>query len=101
MVWNYPRNILEIKLLCCGGGSVFPLHSLYATGPKPLDVFLKAMPLRLILGVVFVACVWWAGVVRSPGDDHFPWYFYAGILLVYALHQVVNACWYLVRSYLC
>ncbi|EDO34028.1 predicted protein [Nematostella vectensis] len=62
--------------------------SKFTSGPRPLDVFLKAYPLRLCFGLVFIACVWWAKNVRSPGQEYFPWYFYAGILVVYALHQM-------------
>jgi PAT family acetyl-CoA transporter-like MFS transporter 1 len=58
------------------------------TGPRPLDVFLRAIPFRLLFGLVFVCCVWWANNVRQPGEEAFPWYFYLGILLVYAVHQV-------------
>lgn len=59
-------------------------------GPRPLDVFIKSMPYRLFMGVVFVLCVWWTNIVRRPGQEAFPIYFYATILLVYAVHQVIN-----------
>ena len=54
-----------------------------------MDVFLKAMPYRLFMGVVFMMCVWWANTVRGPGQEFFPIYFYVTILLVYAVHQVI------------
>jgi len=57
-------------------------------GPRPLDVFLKAMPYRLFMGVIFIVCVWWASIVRGPSQEFFPIYFYVTILLVYAVHQV-------------
>ena len=57
-------------------------------GPRPLDVFLKAMPYRLFMGVIFMVCVWWASIVRGPSQEFFPVYFYVTILLVYAVHQV-------------
>ena len=53
-----------------------------------MDIFLKAMPFRLLLGLVFMACVKWAKVGRNA-DNTYPIYFYAGILLVYAVHQVM------------
>lgn len=57
-------------------------------GPRPLDVFLKAMPYRLFMGVIFMVCVWWASIVRGPNQEFFPIYFYVTIFLVYAVHQV-------------
>ena len=62
--------------------------SMPTIGPRPLDVFLKAMPYRLFMGVIFMVCVWWASIVRGPSQEFFPIYFYATILLVYAVHQV-------------
>ncbi|XP_031572070.1 acetyl-coenzyme A transporter 1-like [Actinia tenebrosa] len=72
---------------------LLPLYiSKYTSGPKPFDVFLRAFPCRLLLGLVFILCVWWANNVRQPGEEAFPWYFYAGILCVYAVHQVTVYC---------
>lgn len=65
------------------------LSVLPSLGPRPLDVFLKAMPYRLFMGVVFIFCVWWANVVRGPGQEFYPIYFYVTILLVYGVHQVM------------
>jgi len=65
------------------------VHCTCFVGPRPLDVFLKAMPYRLFMGVVFMMCVWWANTVRGPGQEFFPIYFYVTILLVYAVHQVI------------
>ncbi|XP_028418748.1 acetyl-coenzyme A transporter 1-like [Dendronephthya gigantea] len=66
--------------------------SRYATGPRPLDISLKAMPLRLLMSIVFCLCVWWAHHVRAPGEHDFPTYFYIVLLLFYALHQVTANC---------
>lgn len=66
--------------------------SRYTAGPRPLDVFLKAMPYRLFMGVIFMVCVWWASIVRGPNQEFFPIYFYVTILLVYAVHQVTLYC---------
>ena len=46
------------------------------------------------MGVIFMLCVWWANIVRDPGQDFFPIYFYATILLVYAVHQVIIVKFY-------
>lgn len=44
------------------------------------------------MGVVIMMCVWWANVVRGPGEEFFPLHFYIVILLVYAIHQVALYC---------
>ncbi|XP_046572615.1 acetyl-coenzyme A transporter 1-like [Haliotis rubra] len=55
--------------------------SKYTTGPRPMDVFLRALPFRLILmpGESWVPMV-------LPGE--FPWYWYVITLGSYATHQV-------------
>lgn len=60
--------------------------SKYTAGPRPLDVFYKAFPFRLIIGLVYALLVWWTPSVRHDGG--FPLYYYATVLLIYALHQV-------------
>ncbi|XP_041378561.1 acetyl-coenzyme A transporter 1-like [Gigantopelta aegis] len=61
--------------------------SKYTAGPRPLAVFLKAMPYRVLLGIIYALGVNWAYKVQVvPGE--FPWYFYAVILCIYAIHQV-------------
>ncbi|XP_061923280.1 acetyl-coenzyme A transporter 1 isoform X1 [Entelurus aequoreus] len=62
------------------------LISKYTAGPRPLDVFYKAFPFRLIIGLEFALLVWWTPSVR--GEEGFPVYYYGVVLLSYALHQV-------------
>jgi len=61
--------------------------SKFTTGPRPLNVYMKAIPFRLIFGVVFALLVYWTSFVRAGGDD-FPLYYYAVILGIYGFHQV-------------
>ncbi len=63
------------------------LISRYTTGPKPMDVFLKAMPARLVFGLVFAYIVYITPNFKNE-DGSFPYYYYAMILIVYGLHQV-------------
>lgn len=65
--------------------------SRHLTGPNPLDIFLKAMPFRLLMGLVFMAIVWWAPSTKSDTGTY-PFYFFLVILVVYALHQVTLYC---------
>ncbi|XP_038621634.1 acetyl-coenzyme A transporter 1 isoform X1 [Tachyglossus aculeatus] len=60
--------------------------SKYTAGPKPLNTFYKAMPYRLLLGLEYALLVWWTPRVKHEGG--FPIYYYAVVLLSYALHQV-------------
>ncbi|XP_051580775.1 acetyl-coenzyme A transporter 1-like [Myxocyprinus asiaticus] len=60
--------------------------SKYTAGPRPLDVFYKAFPFRLLVGLEYALLVWWTPSVRQEGG--FPVYYYAVVLLSYAAHQV-------------
>ncbi|XP_072248829.1 acetyl-coenzyme A transporter 1 [Leuresthes tenuis] len=60
--------------------------SRYTAGPRPLDVFYKAFPFRLLIGLEYALLVWWTPSVKQEGG--FPVYYYAIVLLSYALHQV-------------
>ena len=61
--------------------------SKYTTGPKPMDVFLKAFPCRLLMGLVFTLVVYITPDFKNS-DGSFPIYYYGMVLFVYALHQV-------------
>jgi len=61
--------------------------SKYTTGPKPMDVYLKAFPCRLLMGLVFALVVHITPNFKSS-DGSFPLYYYGLVLFVYALHQV-------------
>lgn len=60
--------------------------SKYTAGPRPLDIYHKAIPFRLLMGLEFALLVWWTPSVRQEGG--FPVYYYATIVLSYCLHQV-------------
>lgn len=67
---------------------VLPLIiSKFTAGPKPMDVFLRAMPFRLMLGLLYAFIVWLSSQVQET-KGNFPTYFYALILCSYAIHQV-------------
>ncbi|KAG2462248.1 ACATN protein, partial [Polypterus senegalus] len=60
--------------------------SKYTAGPRPLDIFYKAFPFRLLMGLEFALLVWWTPNVKQDGG--FPAYYYLVVLLSYAIHQV-------------
>ncbi|XP_023648203.1 acetyl-coenzyme A transporter 1 [Paramormyrops kingsleyae] len=62
------------------------LISKYTAGPRPLDVFYKAFPFRLLIGLEYALLVWWTPSVRQEKD--FPLGYYGIVLLSYAVHQV-------------
>ena len=61
--------------------------SRYTVGPKPMDVFLKAMPPRILMGLVYLWIVWATPSFQQPNGE-FPLYYYAMIVAVYMVHQV-------------
>ncbi|KAF3692954.1 Acetyl-coenzyme A transporter 1 [Channa argus] len=60
--------------------------SKYTAGPRPLGIFYKAFPFRLLIGLEYALLVWWTPSVKQEGG--FPVYYYALVLLSYAAHQV-------------
>ncbi|KAI2653678.1 Acetyl-coenzyme A transporter 1 [Labeo rohita] len=44
--------------------------SKYTAGPRPLDVFYKAFPFRLLIGLEYALLVWWTPSVRQ--EEGFP-----------------------------
>lgn len=60
--------------------------SKYTAGPRPLDVFYKAFPFRLLIGLEYALLVWWTPSMKQEGG--FPVYYYGIVLLSYAVHQV-------------
>ncbi|XP_002731163.2 acetyl-coenzyme A transporter 1-like [Saccoglossus kowalevskii] len=67
------------------------LISKYTTGPRPLNIFIKAIPYRLLMGLVFALIVWWTPSV-DQGNGEFPMYYYAVLILNYGLHQISLYC---------
>uniref|UniRef100_A0A131YNZ3 MFS transporter, PAT family, solute carrier family 33 (Acetyl-CoA transporter), member 1 n=1 Tax=Rhipicephalus appendiculatus TaxID=34631 RepID=A0A131YNZ3_RHIAP len=61
--------------------------SKHTGGNRPLNVYFKAYPYRLLLGLVFMILVHWTYRVKNP-DGTFPLYYYVVIVLVYAVYQV-------------
>lgn len=61
--------------------------SKWTNGPRPLDVFIKAYPIRLLFGFVSVFLVYWTSIAKEA-DGSFPFYYYGVLLLVYFAHQL-------------
>jgi len=63
------------------------LISRYTTGPRPMEVYLKAIPYRLMFGLVYAGLVWITPSFKGQ-DGQFPFYYYLLVLVIYALHQI-------------
>nr|SVE86066.1 EOG090X04K8 [Daphnia similis]SVE86694.1 EOG090X04K8 [Daphnia similis]SVE87321.1 EOG090X04K8 [Daphnia similis] len=67
---------------------VLPLFiSRYTAGPRPMQVFINAIPYRLMFGFVYAGLVWITPWFQSS-DNQFPFYYYLIVVIIYAIHQV-------------
>nr|CAD7447878.1 unnamed protein product [Timema bartmani] len=64
--------------------------SKYTAGPKPMDIYLKAYPYRLLFGLVAAFLVWVTPFLISDGIV--PLYYYILLIVSYAFHQVTLYC---------
>ncbi|KAF2879730.1 hypothetical protein ILUMI_26448 [Ignelater luminosus] len=62
--------------------------SKYTTGPRPLDIFLKAMPYRLLFGFVAAFLVWITPTLVPNPKAGLPFVYYILLLVCYAVHQI-------------
>ncbi|XP_076645880.1 acetyl-coenzyme A transporter 1 [Halictus rubicundus] len=63
--------------------------SKYTAGPKPMDVYIKAMPYRLAFGLVAAFLVWITPYVIIGG--HVPAYYFVALVALYLTHQVFTS----------
>ena len=61
--------------------------SKYTSGPRPMDVFLKAIPVRLVLCVVMAGLVFVTPTFQLE-DGSFPLHYYALLIFLYGVYQV-------------
>ncbi|CAG9860451.1 unnamed protein product [Phyllotreta striolata] len=69
----------------------------YTTGPKPLDVFLKAMPYRIGFGFIAAFLVWITPVLVPEASDGLPFLYIVFLISCYALHQVCVYCMFVAQ----
>ena len=62
--------------------------SRYTAGPRPLDVWARALPARLVLCLVMAGLVWVTPSFQLP-DSSFPLHYYGIVIFVYGIYQVV------------
>jgi len=61
--------------------------SKYTAGPRPMDVFVKAIPARLVLCLVMAGLVYITPSFKEE-DGSFPFHYYCLVVGIYALYQV-------------
>jgi len=61
--------------------------SKYTSGPRPMDVFMKAIPGRLFMGLVMAGLVWITPSFKTEAGE-FPLSYYCLVICLYSLHQV-------------
>ncbi|KRT82887.1 hypothetical protein AMK59_4132 [Oryctes borbonicus] len=66
--------------------------SKYTTGPRPMDLFVKAIPFRLLFGFVAAFLVWVTPTIVPDALAGLPFMYYALLLICYALHQICVYC---------
>lgn len=62
--------------------------SKYTTGPKPMEVYLKAIPFRIAFAMMAPAIVWITPMILNANDGNVPAYYYAILVLHYAIYQI-------------
>lgn len=62
-------------------------------GPRPLDILIRAYPIRLLFGFIFPLVVYITPSFKLP-DGSFPVYYYLMLIVVYGSHQVTVYCIY-------
>ena len=61
--------------------------SRYTAGPRPMDVFVKAIPVRLVLCLVMASVVYITPTFKLS-DGSFPMSYYGLLIFVYGIYQV-------------
>lgn len=61
--------------------------SKYTTGPRPMDVYLQALPYRMVFATLLAPIVWLTPYLLSESGE-VPVYYYVLLLVNYALYQV-------------
>jgi len=65
--------------------------SKYTSGEQPMNIYLKAIPPRLLMGLAFMGVVAVTPQFAQP-DGSFPFYYYAAIVAIFIVHQVFANC---------
>lgn len=62
--------------------------SRYTNGPKPMDVYTRAIPYRMVFSTIIVVITYFTPMMIDAANGHVPFYYYALLIGVYALYQI-------------
>ena len=65
-----------------------PFYSRAISGPRPMDLYIKAYPFRLIMTLMFSGVVWWTSMQSGGAKTEFSTLYYVIIVIAFLLHQV-------------
>ncbi|CAF1157775.1 unnamed protein product [Rotaria sordida] len=63
------------------------LISKYTTGTKPLNIYIKSYPYRLVVGIIMAIFVYYTSKFQNY-DKTFPWYYYTLAIFIYSIYQI-------------
>ncbi|CAF1580397.1 unnamed protein product [Rotaria sp. Silwood1] len=61
--------------------------SKYTTGQKPLNVFARSHPFRLLLGIIMALFVYFTPSFQNYNKT-FPWYYYTLAIIIFSIQQI-------------
>ncbi|XP_035734293.1 acetyl-coenzyme A transporter 1-like [Vespa mandarinia] len=64
--------------------------SKYTVGPRPMDIYMKAMPYRLAFGLIAACLVWITPYIINNGQV--PMYYFIILIVLYLIHQISASC---------
>lgn len=60
-------------------------------GPRPLNVLIKAYPIRLLFGLIFPIVIYMTPLFKLENGE-FPFHYYLILIFIYGLHQITVYC---------
>ncbi|VVC28209.1 Hypothetical protein CINCED_3A024306 [Cinara cedri] len=85
-------NIMMIHTVMFVIKIVLPLVvAKYTSGPKPMSVYLKATPVRLVVNVALLALVYYTPkLITVNGVVDVPMYYYALLIFILSIHDIIS-----------
>ncbi|CAH1724646.1 unnamed protein product [Aphis gossypii] len=63
----------------------------YTSGPKPLSLYLKVTPIRLLWNIVFIVLIYYTpGIINTNGAVNIPLYYYAIFIFILSIQEVLS-----------
>lgn len=62
--------------------------SKYTTGARPMEVYIKAIPYRIIFSILAPVIVWFTPMIIGANNGKVPVYYYVILVVQYAIYQI-------------